>query len=435
MLRLLIGLLKVVAVFAVVAVVAVLLMLDPAPSLPDMAAPSPEDIAETRAFVTEVRAVAEDGRVAPIRVTEARAAAVLRVGTRFFPGARGAVAIEGGRVLMAAAVPVPVPGLGTRWLNATAVAPPFEDRPRLDRVTLGGVPLPPDLVVELARVGANVVTGNGAGDIFLDSARRLEVTDDGLLIALALDDADKSGFMRGLFGTMRGADMPGTELIDGYYTALRTAIDDGTLPVEGSYLPHLRFVLERVHAESTDATLANEYTAGIFALSKACGARDFMLVVGRLAADPLDAFGDWNRDCLDVTFNGRIDSRRHFTTAAAIQAASNRGVSVSIGEFKELHDSIGWERGGFDFTDIGANQSGIRLSNLVMGGTRADLRRTLDLMQEEGDVLIGFSDVPPIMLRGEFEERFGTIDSPEYRAMIAGIEAKIDRLTIHRPRQ
>lgn len=435
MLRLLSGLLKVLAVFAVMAFVAILFLLEPDPSLPEMAAPSPEDIAETRAFVTEVRAVAEGGSVAPIEVTEARAAAVLRVGTRFFPGARGAVGIEDGRVAMAGAIPVTVPGLGTRWFNGTADAPPFEGRARLDRVTVGGVPLPPDLVVELARVVANVVTGNGAGDIFLNSARRLDVTSDALSIALSLDDADKRGFMRGLFGTMRGADMPETELIDSYYTALRAAIDDGTLPAEGSYLPHLRFVLERVHAESTDTTLANEYTAGVFALSKACGARDFMLVVGRLAADPLDAFGDWNRDCLEVTFNGRIDSRRHFTTAAAIQAASNRGVSVSIGEFKELHDSIGWERGGFDFTDIGANQSGIRLSNLVMGGTRADLRRTLDLMQDEGDVLIGFADVPPIMLRGEFEARFGTIDSPEYRAMITDIETKIDRLTIHLPRQ
>jgi hypothetical protein len=251
---------------------------------------------------------------------------------------------------------------------------------------------------------------------------------------MALAEEDKKGFMRGLFGAMRGDEMPEPEAVDAYFVEIRRAMDEGRLPDGGSYLPHLRFVLERVLERSTDATLARDYTAGIFGLAKACGARDFALVVGRLVGDPLDAFGDWSRDCSEVLFADRIDARRHFTTAAAIRAASNRGVSVSVGEFKELYDSVGWEEGGFDFSDIGANQSGIRLSDLVMRGTRADLARTLELMAAEEDVLVDLARLPQIMLRGAFEARYGSVESAAYAEEVARIERLIDEVTIHRPR-
>ena len=59
----------------------------------------------------------------------------------------------------------------------------------------------------------------------------------------------------------------------------------------------------------------------------------------------------------------RHDSRLHFITAAALKAASNRGFAVGVGEFKELYDSLSGDN-GFDFTDLAANNSGIRLSDV-----------------------------------------------------------------------
>jgi hypothetical protein len=296
------------------------------------------------------------------------------------------------------------------------------------------VSLPPGPAVEAARVGANLVLGQQAGDVILGAAERLEITEGEMRFTMALGEEDKKGFMAGLFGALRGDEMPEPGEVDAYYVEIRRAIDEGRLPDAGSYLAHLRFVLARVLERSNDTTLANEYTAGIFGLAKACGAQDFALVVGRLVGDPLDNFGAWERDCSEVVFADRIDTRRHFTTAAALRAASNRGVSVSIGEFKELFDSVGWEAGGFDFSDIGANQSGIRLSDRVMAGSRADLARILEILQAEGDVLVDLSRVPQIMLRGAFEARYGSIDSAAYAAEVARIERLIDEVTIHRPR-
>jgi hypothetical protein len=233
---------------------------------------------------------------------------------------------------------------------------------------------------------------------------------------------------------MRGDEMPGPGAVDAYYVEIRRAIDDGAA-ARPRELPAASAVrAARVLERSTEETLANEYTAGIFGLAKACGAKDFALVVGRLVGDPLDTFGEWERDCEEVTFADRIDARRHFTTAAALRAASNRGVSVSVGSSRS--STIRSAGSGAASTSPTSGRtsraSGCRTS--IMGGTRADLARTLEMMATEGDVLVDLARLPQIMLRGEFEARYGTIESDAYAAELARIERLIDEVTIHRPR-
>ncbi|KGK40958.1 hypothetical protein LH51_18600 [Nitrincola sp. A-D6] len=124
--------------------------------------------------------------------------------------------------------------------------------------------------------------------------------------------------------------------------------------------------------------------------------------------------------------------RRHFITAAAIQAISNRGVSVSAGEFKELLDSIGSGRhSGFDFTDIVANNSGIRLSNRMMATSADQWPKLLELIQTDADLVTSLDGIPERMPREEFERQYGDVDSDEYAEMIERIEARIGRLPLH----
>ena len=416
------------------AVLAFLLILEDAPIVAALAAPTPEDVAATRTFVQDVRKAA-DARVAEARVievTEAQANSVLRLSSRFWPGIRATAEVMPGGVLGVVSVPIPWVR-GQKWINAEGFAPPFEGRARLEAVRVGGHSLPPDLLVEAGRIGANLVLGERAGDVLLSSAAQLDLDGTQMAITLDLTEDEKGQFISRLFGTLRDRDMPPGEEIDVYFTAVRRAMDEGRLPDDGSFLNHLRFVLEMAADRATDSTLPNAYTAAVFGLAKACGARDFTLIVGRLASDSLRDPNDWETECENVLFSGRQDTRRHFVTAAAIQAASNRGVAISIGEFKELHDSLNPNNGGFDFTDIAANNSGIRLSNLVMAGTVEDLRATIALMQGEPDVLPDLRAIPSILTRPEFEAQFGTIDSPTYQAMLGSIEDKISALSIHRP--
>ena len=227
--------------------------------------------------------------------------------------------------------------------------------------------------------------------------------------------------------------MPSPAEIDRYYVLIRAAMERGELPQEGSFLPYLRFALQAAMEGATQESLQNDYTAAIFGLTKACGARDFTLVVGRLAGDDLRTFGDWQTSCQAVTFNGRVDSRRHFVTAAAVEAASNRGFAISVGEFKELYDSISGA-GGFDFTDIAANNSGIRMSDYLMALPLQAWPDALARIAQESDVIVRFEGIPQIMPEAEFRARYRDVNSPEYFDELGRIEAKIDGLGLYRDR-
>ena len=258
----------------------------------------------------------------------------------------------------------------------------------------------------------------------------MQIEDDKEAFGIAMDEIGSNGVMRGFFGTLRGADMPEPHEIDRYYLLIRTAMDRGELPNKGSYLPYLQYTLEAALEGSRTEGVQNAYTSAIFALTSICGARDFTLIVGGLVGNEPATDKDWKTDCGELTLNGRIDSRRHFTTAAAIQAASNRGFAVSVGEFKELYDTV--KSGGFDFTDLAANNSGIRMSNTLMSSPIADWPMALESIQYENDVIVAFDGIPQIMSGIEFLSTYGDVDSPEYYAMLSRIEAKIDVLSLHR---
>ncbi len=406
-----------------------LVVVESAPDVPARAAPSPEDVVTARRVVAAIKASAGTGPVEPLVVTEAEIESVLRLGVRMIPGFRGAVAVEPRGLEMRAAVPVPFPG-AQRWLNMAVIVPQFEGRVALGRVAVGPLSIPPALALEAGRIGANMVLGNGLGDTAIGAATGMRVTGDTVRVDVMLDEVGENGLLRGLFGAVRGGDMPPMDLIDAYEVRIREAMDRGELPERGSYLPYLVFTLEAARAGARAEGGPDAFTAAIFALTRICGAQAFSLVVGDMAQGGEAVAREWQTDCRRPTLNGRIDSRRHFTTAAAIKAASNRNVSVSVGEYKELSDAV---KRGFDFTDLAANASGIRLANRFMATPVADWEALIARIGTERDVIISFDDIPHLLTRAEFTARFGEIDSARYRAMVDRIDRRIDALALHAP--
>ena len=402
----------------------------PAPALPDMPPPTAEDVAQVREVVHQIRAASE-GRAPDrtVRMQVSDIGAGVRLGARFLPGLRAEARIVDGAVEGRAAIPVPWIG-GPRWLNLAATVPPFEGRIAPSHLSVGPLSLPPATTVEAARLLANLGLGQNAGDTILNSAEAMRIEGDRLVFTLRLSVEGRGEVAQGVFSALRGSAMPAPERIEAAYMRIREALDDGRLPDEGSFLPHLRFALDLAQQEATDDTLADSYTAAIFGLARACGAVNFRLLMGRFAGTTEEDATRWRTGCDRVTFAGRVDSKRHFVVAAAIKAASNRGFAVSIGEFKELHDTM---KGGsgFDFTDLAANNSGIRLSDLMMATPLAGWPAILARIEDEGDVLAGFDGLPPRMSEAEFAARFESVNSPAYAAMLDLIEERIDRLAVH----
>lgn len=407
-----------------------ILITEPDPVLPAMPPPDGQDVAEVREVVHQIRAVTE-GRAEnrEVRMQVGDIAAGMRLGARFLPGLRAESRIDQGAVAGQVAIPVPWIG-GARWLNLSATIPPFERRIAPSALSAGPVSLPPAVSVEVARRLANLVLGRQAGDTILASAEAMRIEGDTLVFTLQLSAEGRGEVARGVFGALRGSDMPAPERIEAAHTRIREALDAGILPDEGSFLPHLLFTLDLARQGATDETLADDYTAAIFGLARACGAVNFRLIVGRFAGGTDGDKDRWRKSCDRVTFGGRVDAKRHFVVAAAIQAASNRGFAVSVGEFKELHDTIDGGS-GFDFSDLAANNSGIRLSDRMMAAPLAEWPAIIARIGAERDVLARLDGLPPRMTDAEFAETFGSVDSPEYADIIARIEARIDALPVH----
>lgn len=402
------------------------------PAIGPMPPPEPEDVRVTRAFYAQVRAATSGAPGAPETVTLSADTlqSALRLGSRLARDYRAETAIMDETVRMTIALPVRWPG-GARWLNLQVAIAPFDDRFALSHAQLGGRPVPPGLALDLARVGTNILLGAGAGDTLFDAASAMVIEGNEMIFALRLNHEGRSNVIDGVFASMRGGDLPAPARIDHYQAQLRAALAQMDAPSGGSVLPLVRQAITLAYAQSIEATAAYEFTAALLALANLCGAADFHLVVGPVAGARTEEQGSRHTRCNALTLGDRIDLRRHFVTAAAIKAVSYRGFAVSIGEFKELHDTISGGS-GFDFTDIVANNSGIRLATLFLSHPRARWPELLDRMQVESDVLPTLEGIPERMPRDQFEAQFGNIDSAAYRTMLDLIEARIDGTALHR---
>jgi hypothetical protein len=407
------------------------LVIEDQPAVLEASAPTSQDVIEAREFVRGVRSAITPGRETsePFIASETQLNSVIKLGTRLIAGFRGQLVVNETEVMGAASIPVPYTQ-ETKWVNLKVAAPEFEGVFSLSRVSIGAISIPPKLALGTGRVAADVIVGNDFGGRLLSAATSLQINDDTVTFGLMMDEMGSNGLMRGIFGTLRGSDMSEASEIDHYYVLIRTAMDRGELLQTGSYLPYLQYTLAAALEGSRTEGVQNAYTSAIFALTMICGAADFTLIVGGLVGDGSSTNEDWKTDCDELTLNGRIDSRRHFTTAAAIQAASNRGFAVSVGEFKELYDAMNSD--GFDFTDIAANSSGIRMSNTLMATPFEDWPTALERIRTENDVIVSFDGIPAIMSNDEFLRTYGDIESPEYDAMLDSIESKIDNLALNR---
>lgn len=405
---------------------------DSEPVVTNTAQPTGADVRATRAVVHRIRAAtsvnAPQGEV--LRISEAELQSGLKASGRIIPGFRGTARVGGSVAVVRASVPLPEP-LRRRWVNVEVAVPAFEDGLALQSVRIGKIGLPPAFALFAARIGLNAALGDAAGNKILAAASNMAVEGDQLAFTMDLTRQERGDIMASVFGVMRGGNVELGDQIDAVFVALRDAIEDERLPDRGSLHPHLVFVLNAVQAPDRAIAPEDRAAVALMALAKACGAWDFAFTVGGLSGKKPAELGQWSTGCQRVRLRGRVDSRLHFTTAAALRAASNRGFAVSIGEFKELSDSVSGGT-GFDFSDLAANNSGIRVADHFSSLPPAAWSRAIGRLSGQGAFVAPLEGLPPRMTEAEFARRFGEIGSPAYDAILAEIEGRIDALSLYR---
>lgn len=413
-----------------VAGVAGVLALERAPRAPMGVPPTPEDVAAARDLLQNLRDISETpGNDDRVTVTADEMNGLFRIGARTLPGLGGQARIEGGALAVDLSLPMPgLPDLG--WLNLTAVIPPFEEGVKVRELRLGRLPLPPGLAQSVALEAIDRRFGDALGSGMVKRFPRMALSGEAVVVDVAIDVDSRQAMARSTFEALHGNSMPTLEDIAAHVAVFEAARGDGRLPVRAPLFTYYELMLdaaaERAAARPDDPL--RELVAGFLAIGHVCGTPTLLHLIGPRPSETMSALPDPGPICAQASLSGRRDLRQHFVTAAAIKAASTRSVALSAGEAKELLDLF---RTGFDFTDMAANNSGIRFAERLFAAAPEDWPRLARAVTAESDVMIPLDGLPGAMTRAEFEERFGAVDSPGYLRLMDQIEARIDALPFH----
>ncbi len=400
------------------------------PALAAQPAAGPADAARARAVLRRLRrGLARTSGLINVAVTEDELNSLLAVGARGLASLRGRANVSPDAVR--AVLSVRLPRLA--WLNLRVAVRPSNHGLYLESVRLGRFDLPAAMILPALEFGLDYTLGNGLGGTVVHAINGVSVTGKTVALDIALTRAELKALRAGAKARWREVAALGDAAdVRVYYRALDAAARDGRLPTQGSFVPYLRaaFALARRRSESGGA--ADENRSAVLALAIYCGHWAIESLVGDVRTE---AMKRKPTRCRKVTLGDRVDLRQHFIVSAALEVASQTGLAFAIGEIKELLDA---NRGGsgFSFADLAADRAGIRFAALALGDKTdaKTLQMVLAKTADEAAIFPDVSELPEGLSEVEFKRRFGGVDSPAYRGVLAAIDQRIDLRAAYRPR-
>jgi hypothetical protein len=185
-------------------------------------------------------------------------------------------------------------------------------------------------------------------------------------------------------------------------------------------------VFQLAQRRSRAGNPVDENQAAVLALAMYFGDWRFGRLIGPVLTEEMKRHRPRTRG---VQLGGRRDLRLHFIISAGLKIVADSGVTVAIGEFKELLDA-GRGGSGFSFADLAADRAGVRFAEVATdrSGGAESLQSLFAGEAGEESFFPRVAGLPEGIPREEFERRFGTVESPEYRALVREIDHRIRQL-------
>lgn len=411
-----------------VLLVLALLVLDGAPAVRDSGPPDATAVEQALAVARRLKLFADsDGAEGSWSISEREMNAVLAAAQRVAPGviARARIEPDALSVDVAAGQPLLPRGL---WVNLHVAFAPSEDGLQIASARIGRLPLPPGLAFYALRRSLERAMGDGLGTAAVESIAALRLDPERATLVLRFDEQGRSAF----FARLReraysGAGVAARQAVYRQLKFIDKAVGRGRLPRRGSVLPYLTYAVKRADngAEPGPETLRG----ALYALALYCGDPVFGGAVGvTLAAD----YRGGRNGCDGTRLADRDDLKRHFVISAGLYAATTSGkAAFGVGELKELLDSV--EPEGFSFDDMAADAAGVRFAAAFLSAGPRERRRMLERIGSEADLMPSLDGLPGGLSEAEFRSRFGDVDSPEYAAMVAEIDRRVNALPLYAP--
>lgn len=299
---------------------------------------------------------------------------------------------------------------------------------KFDSVKVGNLRLPGDFALGKAEYIANMYTSSKVATKAIGSVDSLMVNGKGVQISLKPLD----GLLREFKNIETGGNSEDTRLLKIRIAHYLRLFDGLYIPPaqDKSTAPSLSYYMQAAMQEAiflspqSSATLENE--ALILALAIYAGSPRFTALIGDLsfAIDKLPSAP------VKPTLLDRQDLSLHFIFSAAIKLLSQKGISIAVGEFKELMDR-GKGGSGYSFVDLAADLAGSHFAELAVDPLLAqNLQKIIARSANESLFMVSISDLDEGLSKAEFADQYGMVDSLAYKKVVREINRRINSLPI-----
>ncbi|WP_416307680.1 hypothetical protein [Neptunicella sp. SCSIO 80796] len=185
-------------------------------------------------------------------------------------------------------------------------------------------------------------------------------------------------------------------------------------------------LFDEAQKRSVDRDPSVENRAAILAMAIFDGNQNFARFAGNIEPSLLDKAKSRHQ----VFLSRRRDLCQHFLYSAAIEILSQQGISIAVGEFKELMDRS-TEGSGFSFADLSADMAGIKLAQMATDPEFASIiQQRITPQTKETDYFPFIADLPEGLHKEQFNQQIGDVDSEQYKQKRQLIEQRINSLPL-----
>ncbi|MDP5129799.1 MAG: hypothetical protein NWQ54_02870 [Paraglaciecola sp.] len=296
----------------------------------------------------------------------------------------------------------------------------------VEHVRVGALSIPGNVAVSMVTTMVNWYTKSDLGDQFIAQVESVAMNDDEMMLNIRpLND-----FLNELNTVKQGMDRTGDEelrLRTAYYLTFLSQQPEAKSSRSQSLATFISPLFAKAQSRSSYDTAVKENEAAILALAIFAGHHRFANFVGEVQPSS----GTVVKPRAPTVLAKRVDLSQHFIFSAAIKILSEQGLSIAIGEFKELMDR-GQGGSGYSFVDLSADYAGVKFAQTATEPEKAlGLQRALASNSSEGVFFPSIKDLPEGFSKTEFTQRFDKVDSPEYLKLVNEIHHRIDALALH----
>ncbi|NMH60368.1 hypothetical protein [Alteromonas ponticola] len=419
------GLLITVSILIVLVLVLVVLAVD---SKPEVEATAPEQIhnAETvKQLLSQIsQSLNERTTEQEINISEDQLLSIVGFIQRASPRFKGnaLIADESASVFASIALPNEFTPL---FINLEITVLP-DDKLNVSHVKVGSLSLSGDLAVLLVERLANAWTNSDIATQAKQQITQVSIGQNSVTVKLKPLDA----FLNKLNEIRTGINVEqDDELRDltAYYLRYASWQDIALEKKPQPFIDYLSAVMKRAQERSSAETAVLHNKAAILGLAIFIGHHRIANFVGDVHPDAQRAL----KPASPALLGGRNDLARHFIISAALKVLSEQGVSLAIGEFKELMDrAMGGS--GYSFVDLMADMAGIKFANIATKpATAVRLQEVMRQITDESMLLPSYAGLPEGLSKRQFEADYGRVDSEAYRQRVNDIERRLAELTLY----